>query len=286
MLTSNSIQIPHITWGSQLRALWAIAKKDWRQYWRYPLNAISSIMQPIIWLTPVYFMGLAFSVDGEARGFAAYSGTSDFMSFILVGTALSNFIGSVFWGMGYSMKDDMDSGVLESNWMTPVPRPLLLAGRTITSLTVTLITSLLMLLLAGLLFGFHPTGNVWAALLTVFPMLIGLYGFGFAFAALVMIMKEANAMVDMSSFLVQLFSGSSFPVQALPRWLLPVALALPLTYGFDATRGWLLRTQTLLPLFWEMVLLGIFMVVMIIVGLAAFQALERRARQLGNLGQH
>ena len=170
--------------------------------------------------------------------------------------------------------------------MTPVPRPLLLAGRTITSLTVTLITSILMLLLAGLLFGFHPTGNVWAALLTVLPMLIGLYGFGFAFAALVMIMKEANAMVDMSSFLVQLFSGSSFPVQALPRWLLPVALALPLTYGFDATRGWLLRTQTLLPLFWEMVLLGIFMVAMIFVGLAAFQALERRARQLGNLGQH
>lgn len=278
--------LPSRTFRSYLRALLAIAWKDWRQYWRYPLNALSSIMQPIVWLTPVYFMGLAFSVNGEARGFAAYSGTSDYMSFILVGTALSNFIGAVFWGMGFAMKWDMDSGVMESNWMTPVPRPLLLAGRTITSLITTFVTSALMLLIAGLLFGFRPTGNVWAAFLTVLPMLIGLYGFGFAFSALVMIMKEANTMVDMSSYLIQVFSGSNFPVQALPRWLLPLALAIPLTYGFDATRGWLLKTQTLLPLAWEMALLFLFMVLMILLGLIAFRALERRVRQLGNLSQH
>jgi ABC-2 type transport system permease protein len=280
------IVLPQPTWRSHLRALAAIAEKDWRQFWRYPLNAASSIFQPIIWLTPVYFMGLAFSVNGEAQGFAAYSGTNDYMSFILIGTALSNFIGAVFWGMGYSMKNDMDSGVLESNWMAPVPRPLLLAGRTITSLITNLITSLLMLGAAGLLFGFRITGNVGAAILTIIPMLIGLYGFGFAFAALVMIMKEANAMVDMSSFLVQTFSGSNFPVQALPRWLMPVALAIPLTYGFDATRAWLLQTQTILPMFWEIVLMGVFMVLMIVLGLAAFGALERRVRQLGHLGQH
>jgi ABC-2 type transport system permease protein len=284
MQTSLAV-LPKLTWRSQWRALLAIARKDWQQYWRYPLNAVSSILQPIIWLAPIYFMGKAFSVNGEAQGFAAYSGTSDYMSFILVGTALSNFISAVFWGMGFSMKNDMDSGVLESNWMTPVPRPLLLAGRTITSLIINLITSLIMLVIAGLLFGFNPTGNVWATILTVIPMLIGLYGFGFAFAALVMIMKEANAMVDISSFIVQTFSGSNFPVQALPRWLLPLALALPMTYGFDAARGYLLQTQTLLPIFWEIVLLVVFMVLMIVVGLIAFNALERRVRQRGNLGQ-
>jgi ABC-2 type transport system permease protein len=278
--------LPEITFRSNLRALFAIARKDWRHYWRYPLNAISSIMQPIIWLTPVYFMGLAFSVDGEAVGFAAYSGTSDYMSFILVGTALSNFIGAVFWGMGFAIKMDMDSGVLESNWMTPVPRPLLLAGRTLTSLLTTSVTSLLMLLVAGLLFGFRPTGNIWAAILTMLPMLIGLYGFGFAFSALVMLMKDANAMVDMSHYLIQIFSGANFPVQALPRWLLPVALAIPLTYGFDATRGWLLHTKTILPISWEIVLMAVFMVVMIHTGLGAFKRLERRARRLGNLSQH
>src|SRR5690242_795096 len=127
---------------AQLRALYVIALKDWKVFWRYPLNAVSNIFQPIIWITPVYFMGKAFSTNGQALGFAAYSGTSDYMSFILLGTVLTNFILTVFWGMGYALKNDMDAGVLESNWLTPVSRLLILVGRTLTSMLTTTITSL------------------------------------------------------------------------------------------------------------------------------------------------
>lgn len=278
--------LSHPTWGSQWRALAAIARKDWRQFWRYPLNAASSILQPLVWLTPVYFMGLAFSVNGQAQGFAGYSGTSDYMSFILLGAALSAFIGAVFWGMGFSLKQDMDAGVLEANWLAPTPRLLLLVGRTFASLSITAVTSMLMLLVAGLLFGFHVSGNLLAAFLTALPMLVGLYGFGFAFAALVLVMREANTMVDVSNFLVEIFSGAQFPVNSLPKFLLPVALALPLTYGFDAVRGWLLGTRTLLPLAVEALLLVVFMFVMIALGAAAFNALEHWVRRRGTLGQH
>jgi ABC-2 type transport system permease protein len=271
---------------SHLRALWTIAWRDWKHFWRYPVNMIFTVVQPLIWLAPVYFMGQVFSVNGQALGFAAYTGSADYMSFIIVGTALNNFINAVFWGMGYSLKNDMDGGVLEANWLMPTPRPLLLVGHTLSSLVTTAITSRVMIVIAALLFGFRPSGNLWAALLTVAPLLIGLYGFGFAFAALVMILREANALVDMSSFLVQVFSGSSFPVTSLPGWLLPVALLLPLTYGYDAFRGYLLETRTLLPLHLEVAVLLGFMLVTPALGLLAFRALERRVRQWGTLGQH
>jgi len=192
----------------------------------------------------------------------------------------------VFWGMGYSLKNDMDAGVLESNWMTPINRLLLLVGRSLNNLFITSITSILMVILAALMFGFHSTGNLMAAILTMLPMLLGLYGFGFAFAALVMIMREANTMVDMGSFLVDLLSGSQFPVNALPRWLLPIALSIPLTYGFDAVRGWLLKTKTILPIHQEINLLLIFMALMIIIGVVAFTTLERKVRAKGTLGQY
>ena len=272
--------------GSHLRVLFAITAKDWKQYWRYPLNAVSSIFHPIIWLTPIYFMGQAFSVNGQAQGFAGYSGTSDFMSFILIGTVLANFINAVFWGMGYSLKEDMDSGVMESNWLTPIPRLLILVGHSITNLSVTAVTSSLMLVVASLVFGFKVSGDVLAAFVPIIPMLIGLYGFGFAFAALVLVMREANTMVDMSSFLVQIFSGQNFPINSLPKWLLPVSLALPLTYGLDAVRGILLKIPTILPLPWELVLLTVFMFVMLWLGSWAFGSLERRVRKWGTLGQH
>ncbi len=274
------------TFGSQLRAFTAVVRKDWIQYWRYPLNAVSTIFQPIIWLTPAYFMSQAFSVNGQAQGFAAYSGTADYISFILIGQALGNFIMAVFWGMGYALKNDMDAGVLESNWLCPVSRILMLIGRTVTSMLVTSITSLTMLVVAGLVFGFHPSGNAIAALLTLLPMLAGLYGFGFAFAALVLILREANTLVDMSSYIVQTFSGSSFPIDALPRWLMPLSLAIPLTYGYDAIRGFLLQTRTILPIQGEIGLLIVFMVVMVIVGVRVFNWLERRVRLRGTLGQH
>lgn len=271
---------------AQLRALYVIALKDWKVFWRYPLNAVSNIFQPIIWITPVYFMGKAFSTNGQALGFAAYSGTSDYMSFILLGTVLTNFIMTVFWGMGYALKNDMDAGVLESNWLTPVPRLLILVGRTLSSLLVTAITSAIMLVIGAALFGFQPTGNTWAAFLTAIPMLIGLYGFGFAFAAVVLLMREANTLVDVSSFLVQGLTGTTFPVKALPTWLIPVALILPLTYGLDAVRGLLLRTATLLPLSVEIAILIVFMFVMVWFGAWVFNRVERRVRTLGTLGQH
>lgn len=271
---------------TQLRALYIIARKDWKVFLRYPLNAVSSIFQPLIWITPIYFMGKAFSTNGQASGFAAYSGSGDYMSYILLGTVLTNFIMTVFWGMGYALKEDMDAGVLESNWLTPVSRLLILVGRTLTSLLTTTITSAVMLAIGSLLFGFKPTGSTFAAILTAIPMLVGLYGFGFAFAGIVLFMREANTLVDVGSFLVQGFSGTSFPVKSLPYWLIPVSLMLPLTYGLDAVRGILLKTSTLLPIRVEIIILVVFMFGMLWFGAWFFYRIERRVRTMGTLGQH
>lgn len=162
----------------------------------------------------------------------------------------------------------------------------ILVGRTLTSMLTTTITSAVMLLLAGLLFGFTPTGSAFAAILTAIPMLVGLYGFGFAFAGIVLLMREANTMVDVGSFLVQGFSGTNFPVQSLPYWLIPISLMLPLTYGLDAVRGLLLKTNTLLPINVEIIILVVFMFVMLWIGAQVFYRIERRVRTLGTLGQH
>jgi ABC-2 type transport system permease protein len=274
------------TLATQFQALYAIVRKDWKHYWRYPLNAVSTVFQPVIWLAPVYFMGKAFSVNGQALGFAQYSGTADYISFLILGAVLGNFINAVFWGMGYALKNDMDAGVMESNWLTPVPRLLILVGRSVTNLVVTAVTSVGMVIVCKLVFGFHPTGDVWKAVAVIIPMLVGLYGFGFAFAGVVLLMRESNSLVDTSSFLVQVFSGSDFPVTVLPKWLLPISLLLPLTYGLDAARGLLLKTNTLLSIGAEVVLLIVFMFVMLWFGSMIFFRIERRVKALGTLGQH
>ena len=274
------------TSASNLHALFAIVRKDWKQYWRYPLNALSTVLQPVIWLAPVYFMGKAFSINGQAVGFAQYSGTSDYMSFLILGAVLGNFVNAVFWGMGYALKQDMDAGVMESNWLTPIPRLLILIGRSVTNLFVTAVTSFAMLIICRFVFGFQPTGDVLKALMAVVPMLAGLYGFGFAFAGVILIMRDANALVDTTSWMVQVFSGADFPVTVLPKWLLPISLLIPLTYGLDAARGLLLKTNTIFSIGVEIALLIVFMFVMLWFGAWIFSRIERRVRTLGTLGQH
>lgn len=280
------LTLPRRTTTSHLRAVLAIAKKDALHFLRYPLNAIFRIVQPIIWLAPIYFMGRAFGNLGGASGFAKYAGTADYMSFVIIGAVLLSFVSSVFWGMGYSLKTEMDSGVLESNWLTPLPRPLFLVGQTLASVALTTLTSAGIVLLGWWLFDFRVTGNVFAALLVMLPMLLALYGFGFAFAGLVLLLKEANTLVDVSDYAVSLLSGSQFPVQVLPPVLLSVSLTLPLTYGYDAVRGLLLGSKTLLPISYEITILVGFMLVMGGLGYAVFKRVERRCQQLGTIGMH
>jgi ABC-2 type transport system permease protein len=273
-------------WLSYLRALWAIARKDWLHFTRYPLNAIFRVLQPIIWLTPIYFLGLSFATEGGNIGFAAYSGTVDYMSFILIGAMISSYISSVFWGIGQSLKNEMDTGVLESNWMAPQPRIIFLVGQTGSNLFTTTLVNAGILLLGWLFFGFTVNGDVLKAVAVVLPLLLALYGFGFGFAAIVLVMRDANTLIDVSDYLISMFSGAHFPVQVLPRFLLPIALALPLTYGFDIVRGLLINTQTLLPIPLELLILLIFMVVMLPLGYAIFKRVERRSKKLGTLGMH
>ena len=281
-----STSLSQISWQSHLRAVLAIARKDWIVFFRYPMNALFRVIEPIAWLTPVYLLGQSFAGPSGNAGFAAYTGTADYMSFILVGAILSNYLSAVFWGMGYALKSEMDAGVLESNWMTPIPRAALLVGQTLASLTITTLNSAGMLLLAWLLFGFEVSGSLLAAAGALLPMLVALYGFGFAFAALVLLMRDANTLIDVSNFLIAILSGSQFPVTVLPRLLLPVALAIPLTYGFDAVRALLLRTTPLLPLEYEIGILMLFMLIMAPLGYLVFKLVERRSKRLGTLGQH
>lgn len=57
-----------VSWRSYLRAVLAIAKKDFITFYRYPLNALFRVIEPIAWLTPVYFLGRSFAGSGGNTG--------------------------------------------------------------------------------------------------------------------------------------------------------------------------------------------------------------------------
>ncbi|GFN35561.1 ABC transporter permease [Tepidimicrobium xylanilyticum] len=267
-------------------AVKAIIKKDAKIFFRYPANAIFRIVEPIIWITPVYFLSKAFQVNGENIGFSQYSGTTDYMAFLVIGSIVSSFISSVLWGMGFSLKNEMDAGVIESNWLTPIPLWIQLVGRSIFSLFITTINALTVAFLVWIMFGFSIGSGILASIVTLLPMLIALYGLGFGIASLVLITNNANNIIDISDFSLNMLSGQSFPITVLPRFLIPISLALPITYGYDALRGILLNTNTLLPLQIEQLILVLFMIIGTLTGYRILKKVEKYCKTVGNIGFH
>ena len=68
--------------------------------------------------------------------------------------------------------------------------------------------------------------------------------------------------------------------------LLPLSLAIPLTYGYDAVRGYLLNAKTIIPLRYEILILLVSMGLMAPIGYGVFKLVERHCRKLGTLGLH
>ncbi|MBX5476807.1 MAG: ABC transporter permease [Clostridia bacterium] len=266
------------------RVAWAVAGQRWRQSLRYPMNFVTnSVFQPLSWLAPVYFLGRAFANGSHVPGLAAYSGSGDFTTFFLVGAIVGGLMSSVMWGMGFALKQQMDQGVLEANWLTPSSRFAQLVGISLFDFTYTIAQFIVTLGLAAWLFGFHPTGSFWLGLGFLVPVALGLYGFGFGLAGVVLLMREANMVIDTSSFLLGVLSGENFPVVVLPPALLAVSLALPTTYAIDGLRGILMGTRTLMPISWEFGALCVLAVVLLFVGRWMFLFMERFCRQRGTL---
>jgi len=273
-------------WRGWLLAMGAIFHKDLRIFLRYPLNVAMRVIEPVLWLAPAILLSRAFQSNGVNAGFAEYSGTADYVAFVVVGGIVSAYIGSVFWSIGFALKNEMDTGVLESNWLTPVPPVVQLVGRSLFAVAHTTLNTAVIGLVIYFVFGFSLSGRIIPAVLTLLPLLLGLYGLGVGLAALVLITNNANLFVDIGQQLITTFSGNAFPVTVLPRPLLAISLALPLTYAYDALRGILIGTRTMLPIQQEQLLLAALVLVTAVPGYLIFRRVERRCRELGTLARH
>jgi ABC-2 type transport system permease protein len=255
-------------------------------YFRYPLNVVLTFFDPLIWLTPFYFMGKSFSFNGEMVGFQQYTGNSDFMGFLVVGYMISAYVSSVFWGVGFSMKEEMRQGVLESNWSTPVSRITLIVSKSIFYFFITTLEVIITASVCHYAFGFKVTGEVLKAVAFLVPGIIGIMGIGMAVSGLVLMAKNANPIIDLTNSILPVMSGSFFPIKVFPRGFMFISLVLPLTYIYDSSRAILIGQQPLFNLKKEFIIIIAAMILLCIIGSWIFMRIERKCRDMGILGTH
>ena len=284
----QSIVIQH-SFGSELRALLAIARKEWTIFRRYPSWVLAFFIWPVLFPFGYIFSAKALSGPGGSAlpEFARLTGTSDYVAFIVVGSTLWMWLNMTLWDVGMQLRSEQMRGTLESNWLCPIWRISLMLGGSITKLATSVVFLAIAAVEFRLIFGVQlMNGNV-ALLLLIFLLVIPIiYGIGMAFASLVLRFKEANAMVFLVRGIFMIFCGISYPIAVLPGWMQSVAAALPLTYAIRDIRAIALANATLADILPDLGVLAAFALAMPVLGYLAFYLVERRSRRTGELGQY
>jgi ABC-2 type transport system permease protein len=204
----------------------------------------------------------------------------------MIGLIVGYFTATIFWSMGFSLKRLMDIGMLETIWVCPISKLMYIIGESLFSLIRLSYEMTILLIMYKLVFRMGIPPAMWQTLPYFIPFILLMYGFGIAFAALVLLVKDANTMIDTSSFLVQTLSGVQNPPQVFPRFFLALSLAIPITYFLDIIR---VHTLGIHPLVSYRIEIAIFItasMVFPIMGVGLFNHIDRKCRIQGNLHVH
>jgi len=273
---------------SDLRAFWAIVRREWTIFRRYPSWIIALFIWPLIFPMMYILTARALSgIDGSGLSvFTQTTGASNFIGYIVVGTTVWMWQNIVLWDVGFALRNEQMRGTLESNWLSPTWRFSYLLGHTGPQLITMTMFILITALEFGLFFGVRLNGSPWLALLVMLVSIPAIYGLGFAFASIVITAKEAHTFVFLVRGLVMIFCGITFPVSLLPGWMQTIATWMPQTYMIHGMRAAAFANASLADLWPDLRALLLFGAFWLTLGYLLFQWMERRARRTGAIGQY
>ncbi|MFN8164643.1 MAG: ABC transporter permease [Bacteroidia bacterium] len=161
------------------------------------------------------------------------------IDFILPGQLGFSILSAGVFGTAFVFFSMRQTLVLKRFFATPIRRPYIILGETLSRLVFQLLGSLFIILIGHFVFGFtliHGWLTVAEMLvLSAFGLLIFM-GIGFVISG---IAKSENVIPPIANIFTMpqfLLSGTFFPVDSFPAWIRMLSKSLPLTYLNDALR--------------------------------------------------
>jgi len=193
---------------------------------------IASLGQPVLYLLALGFgMGPVYQQAGHGS----------YLQFLAPGViGMTVLFSSIFSGMGLLW--DRQFGFLKETLVAPVPRILIMAGRTLGGATVAICQGLLVTIVC-VIAGFRPVSLAMVPLGLLFMVLIAVV-FAALGTAIGSALKDMQGFQMTMNFLVMpifFLSGALFPLNNLPKVLGWITSFDPLAYGIDGMRSALLN---------------------------------------------
>jgi ABC-2 type transport system permease protein len=230
----------------------------------------------INWLAiPVFQLAIAELVYRGVR--------PDLLGYVVVGVAASTFIFNSQYYVGEILDGERIHGTLAGLFLAPCPRIAWLAGFAFGGLADTFLAAAAGIAFGMVVFGvrFHPAYP--ALILSFLLFFASLWGLGFIFSAIGLVLKRSNDLSNLLSPFIFLLGGIYYPISLLPLWLRIPAHALPFGYGMQAMADASLHHAGIGTLADQLLPLAGFAVSLPVLGVLAFGWVERKVRARGEL---
>jgi len=196
---------------------------------RNPVFIFASMFQPLLYL--LLFMPLLNGLAG-AQGLPAGKTVEVFIPGLLVMQAL---FGTAF--VGFSLIDDIRTGVIERFLVTPVKRPAILLGRVLRDAVILLFQCILITLVA-IPFGLSVSVAGFLLSLLLYALIgVTMASVSYGFALIYKIEDPLAPTLNTIALPLSLLSGIILPLVLGPLWLQDMGKVNPFYYAVNAARA-------------------------------------------------
>jgi ABC-2 type transport system permease protein len=141
-----------------------------------------------------------------------------------------------------SVVREKEFGTMEQIRMAPITNPQFVIGKTLPYLGISLVSSVLIVIVSGLMFGLPMRGSWWLLLLALLLFLTGALGTGLFVSTVANTQEVAFQVALLLAFLPTfLLSGFIFPIANMPVPVQVVTYIIPARYFLVALRGIVLK---------------------------------------------
>jgi len=255
---------------------------------RYKGALLMDTFMPIVFAAMPILLGVTIGGANAGEYFEQNTGTQNFKLYMLIGSSTFMVVSMMLWLVGYWVRREMETGTLESIYLSPAKQIYVLSGVASYALIRTLVAFITALLLGSLVFGVNPfEGNVIGALGFLAIGLPPLWGLSMLFGAIVMRIKEANSVINVMTWVVSFLMGVFFPITFFPPILQWIAVAFPPTIMNDAMRASMLNISTFFGSWYaSLAVMLIFAFAIPLLGYEMFLHTGRRIRKREGVGQY
>jgi ABC-2 type transport system permease protein len=251
----------------------------------YRLWIINTTLGPLIWLLIIVYtyLGIA-SPENIQINFRRFAVTTGFAGFLILGQTLFTFFMAINNRAGLSIERERRYGTLESIFVTPVSRFVMVTAESVFALFESGWMVVITLITASLMFGLSPNIQSPIAVVNSFVLtFIAMIALGVFFSGFYVLARSASPLSRSANYPIRFFTGVNFPVDALPLSLQYVSYVIPVTYGINAIRESVLEGATFDVLMLDLTALSIATIVCFLLGWLFLRKAESLAKINGTL---